>query len=87
MFDETMNIGIWNCRQHAYDYPIMGVWPCCNGKEYQEGCIISDHCASIGYVYTDRDDMYLDIETIKEMSKLGLNIFFFTTHAFDRMSQ
>ena len=72
MFDETMNIGRWNCRQHRYAYPTMGIWPCCEGKAYQGGCIVSDHCATDGHVFTESDDMYLDIETIKEMANLGI---------------
>ena len=72
MFDETLNIGKWKCRQHSYKYPTMGIWPCCDRKEHQEGCIVSDHCASAGHVFSQSDDMYLDLEIMKEMARLGI---------------
>jgi len=72
MFDETMNIGRWNCHQHRYGFPVMGMWPCCDTKEYQEGCVLSDHSALCGHVFVEADDIYVDNDTITEMSRLGI---------------
>jgi hypothetical protein len=64
MFNESQNIGRWECVQHAIFFKpdVNTKWPCCGGlvrpfNKIGDGCVRADHCFFKTVPWNDDDDL------------------------------